>query len=182
MSVSGLRRPVTFKLDDPHVVVLEPDEAASRPARGSISITPEAEPEPEPVFLPELPEMPPVPARKGFRWGVLFWSSLAGLILLGTVLGAIDLVGDLFARSEGLGFLGLMLAALFVIASIAIAAREIAGLTRLATIENLHRRSAGRNRGRRSQGSRCGRPRSGEARPRRSALGAGAGNVAEPRH
>ena len=85
--------------------------------------------------------MPPVPARKGFRWGVLFWSSLAGFILLGTVIGAIDLVGDLFARSEGLGFLGLMLAALFVIASIAIAAREIAGLTRLATIENLHRRA-----------------------------------------
>ena len=37
---SGLRRPVTFKLDDPHVIVLEHDEAASRVARGSISITP----------------------------------------------------------------------------------------------------------------------------------------------
>lgn len=138
---SGLRRPVTFKLDDPLVVILERDEAASRPARGSISITPEAEPEPEPVLLPEPAEMPPVPARKGFRWGALFWSSLAGFILLGTVLGAIDLIGDLFARSEGLGFLGLMLAALFVVASIVIAAREIAGLARLATIENLHRRA-----------------------------------------
>lgn len=138
---SGLRRPVTFKLDDPLVVILERDEAASRPARGSISITPEAEPEPEPVLLPEPAEMPPVPARKGFRWGALFWSSLAGFILLGTVLGAIDLIGDLFARSEGLGFLGLMLAALFVVASIVIAAREISGLARLATIENLHRRA-----------------------------------------
>ena len=136
---SGQRRPVTFKLDDPHVVVLERDEAAARPARGSISITPEAEPEPE--LLPEPLEMPPVPARKGFRWGVLFWSSLAGLILLGTILGAINLIGDLFARSEGLGFLGLTLAALFVIASIVIAVREIAGLARLATIENLHRRA-----------------------------------------
>lgn len=138
---SGLRRPVTFKLDDPLVVVLEHDEAANRVARGSISITPEAEPEPEPVLLPEPAEMPPVPARKGFRWGVLFWSSLAGFIVLGTVLGAIDLIGDLFARSEGLGFLGLMLAALFVVASTVIAAREIAGLARLATIENLHRRA-----------------------------------------
>jgi putative membrane protein len=66
---------------------------------------------------------------------------LAGLIGLGTVLGAINLIADLFARSEGLGFLGLMLAALFVVASIVIAAREIAGLARLATIENLHRRA-----------------------------------------
>ena len=41
---SGLRRPATFKLDDPHVVVLDPDEAAGRLARGSISITPEADP------------------------------------------------------------------------------------------------------------------------------------------
>lgn len=138
---TGQRRPVTFKLDDPHVVVLERDEAAARPARGSISITPEAEPEPDPVLLPESPDAPPVPARKGFRWGVLFWSSLAGLILLGTVLGAINLVGDLFARSEGLGFLGLTLAALFVVASIVIAAREILGLARLSTIENLHRRA-----------------------------------------
>jgi putative membrane protein len=140
---SGLRRPVTFKLDDPLVVVLDPEEAASRPARGSISITPEAEPEPEPILLPEeeAPEKLPVPARKGFRWGVLFWSSLAGFIALGTVLGAINLIHDLFARSEGLGFLGLMLAALFVVASIVIAAREIAALARLATIENLHRRA-----------------------------------------
>ena len=65
---SGQRRPVTFKLDDPHVVILDPDEAAGRPARGSIRIMPEAEPEPEPVLLPELPEKPPVPVRKGFRW------------------------------------------------------------------------------------------------------------------
>jgi putative membrane protein len=140
---SGFRRPVTFKLDDPNVVVLDPDEEASRPTRSSIRITPEAEPEPEPepVLLPEAPEMPPVPARKGFRWGVLFWSSLAGLIALGTVLGAVNLIDDLFSRSEGLGFLGLMLAALFVVASIVIAAREIAGLARLATIENMHRRA-----------------------------------------
>ena len=66
---SGQRRPVTFKLDDPHVVILDPDEAAGRPARGSIRVTPEAEPEPEPVLLPESSEKLPVPVRKGLRWG-----------------------------------------------------------------------------------------------------------------
>ena len=134
---SSPRRPATFKLDDPHVVVMEPDDEAGRLARGSIRITPEADPSSLPVPIEE----PPVPARKGFRWGTLFWTSLAGLVVLGTGLGMVRLIDDLFARSEGLGFLGLALAALFVLASIVIAVREIAGLARLATIEDLHRRA-----------------------------------------
>ncbi len=134
---SSPRRPATFKLDDPHVVVMEPDDEAGRLARGSIRITPEADPSSLPVPIEE----PPVPARKGFRWGTLFWTSLAGLVVLGTGLGMVRLIDDLFARSEGLGFLGLALATLFVLASIVIAVREIAGLARLATIEDLHRRA-----------------------------------------
>jgi putative membrane protein len=116
---------------------MEPDDEAGRLARGSIRITPEADPSSLPVPIEE----PPVPARKGFRWGTLFWTSLAGLVVLGTGLGMVRLIDDLFARSEGLGFLGLALAALFVLASIVIAVREIAGLARLATIEDLHRRA-----------------------------------------
>ena len=34
------RRPATFKLDDPGVVVMDPDDT-SRPSRGTIHITPE---------------------------------------------------------------------------------------------------------------------------------------------
>ena len=134
---SSPRSPATFTLDDPHVVVMEPDDEAGRLARGSIRITPEADPSSLPVPLEE----PPVPARRGFRWGALFWTSLAGLIVLGTGLGVVRLIDDLFTRSEGLGFLGLALAALFVLASIVIAVREIAGLVRLATIEDMHRRA-----------------------------------------
>ncbi len=37
------RRPATFKLDDPSVVVVDPDEKA-RPSRGTVQITPEPEP------------------------------------------------------------------------------------------------------------------------------------------
>lgn len=134
---SGPRRPATFKLDDPDVVVMEPDDEASRLGRGSIRITPEA----DPASLPVPIEEPPAPARKGFRWGTLFWGSLAGLVALGTGLGVVRLIDDLFTRNEGLGFLGLALAALFVLASTVIAVREIAGLARLATIEDLHRRA-----------------------------------------
>ena len=136
---SGPRRPATFKLDDPHVVVVDPDDETGRLARGGIRITPEA----DSTSLPVPIEEPPVPARKGFRWGTLFWTSLGGLVVLGTGLGIVSLIDDLFARSEGLGFLGLALTALLVLASIVIAAREIAGLARLASIEDLHRRALG---------------------------------------
>ncbi len=37
------RRPATFKLDDPAVIVMDGDDA-SRPARGTVHVTPEAEP------------------------------------------------------------------------------------------------------------------------------------------
>lgn len=136
---SGPRRPATFKLDDPHVVVVDPDDETGRLARGSIRITPEM----DSASLPVPIEEPPVPARKGFRWGTLFWTSLGGLVVLGTGLGIVSLIDDLFARSEGLGFLGLALTVLLVLASIVIAAREIAGLARLASIEDLHRRALG---------------------------------------
>ena len=48
--------------------------------------------------------------RRGFRWGAMFWSALGGLVLLGLGLGVANLIEDLFARSESLGFLGLAFA------------------------------------------------------------------------
>ena len=137
MNERSTRRPVTFKLDDPHVVVTDPGDEAGSLGRGNIRVTPEM----DSVSLPVPVDEPAVPARKGFRWGTLFWSSLAGLVVLGTGLGIVRLIDDLFARSEGLGFLGLALTALLVLASIVIAVREIAGLARLATIDDLHRRA-----------------------------------------
>src|SRR3954451_7848153 len=97
------RRPATFKLDDPHVAVIDADDEPGRLARGTIRITPEA----DPALLPVLLEEPVVPLRRGFRWGALFWTALGGLVLLGTGLGVVNLIEDLFTRSEGFGFLGL---------------------------------------------------------------------------
>lgn len=133
---SKQRRPATFRLDDPGVVVVDSDEAG-RPARGTVQITPEA----EPVQLP-VPLEAPVLERRGFRWGTLFWTSVAGLILLGVGLSVTHLIEDLFARSEGLGYFGAALAAAAAVALAAVIAREIHGLARLATIEKLHRRAA----------------------------------------
>jgi putative membrane protein len=132
------RRPATFKLDDPHVTVIDADNEPGRLARGTIRITPEA----DPALLPVLIEEPIVPLRRGFRWGALFWTALGGLVLLGTGLGVVNLVEDLFARSEGFGFLGLGFAILATLALLVIVAREAFSLARLATIEKLHRRAA----------------------------------------
>jgi putative membrane protein len=131
------RRPATFKLDDPHVTVIDADDEPGRLARGTIRITPES----DPALLPVPIEEPAVPLRRGFRWGALFWTALGGLVLLGTGLGVVNLVEDLFARSEGFGFLGLSFAILAALALVVIIAREAFSLARLAAIEKLHRRA-----------------------------------------
>ena len=58
------RRPATFKLGDPGVIVMDPDDAG-RPARGTVQITPEA----DPAQLPVPIDVPLMPARRGFRPG-----------------------------------------------------------------------------------------------------------------
>ena len=132
------RRPATFKLDDPGVVVVDPDDS-SRPSRGTIHITPEA----DPALLPARSLRPLVPVRtRGFRWGAVFWTAIGGLILLGLGLGVTRLIEDLFARSESLGFLGLAFAFAAALAFAIVVAREAFGLARLATIEKLHLRAA----------------------------------------
>jgi len=132
------RKPATFKLDDPGVIVRDPADEMMRPARGTIQITPEADPSQLPVTI----ETPLAPAHRGLRWGTLFWSGLGGLIALGAGVSAIRLIDDLFALSPGLGALGLVLAVATLIALVAITGREVLGLYRLASIERLHARAA----------------------------------------
>lgn len=130
------RRPATFRLDDPGVVVTEADEAA-RLGRTTIQITPEHDPQALPVPIEAA-----LPARRGFPWGTLFWSGLAGLTLLGTGLGVVRLIEDLFARGETLGFVGVAFAFVTALALAVVIGREVLGLVRLATIEKLHARAA----------------------------------------
>jgi putative membrane protein len=131
------RRPATFKLDDPGVIVMDPDDT-SRPSRGTVHVTPEM----DPALLPVTIDAPIVPAQRGFRWGAVFWSAVAGLTLLGLGLGVTRLIEDLFTRSESLGYLGLALAAIAALTLAVVVGREAFGLARLATIEKLHLRAA----------------------------------------
>jgi putative membrane protein len=129
------RRPATFRLDDPSVVVVDAEDSG-RPARGTIQITPEA----DPVQLP-VPTAAPIIERRGFRWGAVFWGGVAGLVLLGLGLAVTHLVEDLFARSETLGYVGIAFTAAAALALIAMTACEGLALARLATIEKLHARA-----------------------------------------
>jgi putative membrane protein len=130
------RRPATFRLDDPSVVVVDAEDAG-RPARGTIQITPEA----DPVQLP-VPIAAPIIEKRGFRWGAVFWSGVAGLVLLGLGLAVTHLIEDLFARSESLGYVGVAFTAAAALALAVMTAREALALARLATIEKLHARAA----------------------------------------
>jgi putative membrane protein len=130
------RKPATFKLDDPGVIVMDPDDA-SRPSRGTVHVTPEA----DPALLPVPVDAPLMPAKRKFRWGTVFWSAVGGLVLLATGLSVTQLIENLFARSEGLGFLGLALALVAALAFAVVVAREALGLARLASIEKLHIRA-----------------------------------------
>jgi putative membrane protein len=131
------RRPATFKLDDPGVIVIDPEDS-SRPARGTVHVTPES----DPALLPVPLEAPLVPVKRGLPWGAVFWTAIGGLVLLGIGLGIDHLVEDLFARNEELGFLGLAFACAAALAFLIVSAREALGLARLATIEQLHLRAA----------------------------------------
>jgi putative membrane protein len=103
-----------------------------------VHVTPEA----DPALLPVPVEAPVLTVRRGFRWGTVFFTAIGGLVLLGLGLGVVNLIEDLFARSEGLGFLGLAFAFAAALAFMVVVAREAFGLARLAAIEKLHLRAA----------------------------------------
>jgi putative membrane protein len=62
--------------------------------------------------------------------------------LLGLGVSVARLIQDLFSYSDGLGYLGAVLAALAVVALTVVIGRETVGLLRLATVERLHARAS----------------------------------------
>jgi putative membrane protein len=128
------RKPAAFDLHDRDVVVADID--ADR-RTGAVVVTPE----PDTAALP-VPVETPIPSRpRRWRWGAVLWSAVRGLVLLGIGLAVTSLIEDLFARTPWLGTLGLALAVAAALALIAIVAREVMGLARLATIETLRHRA-----------------------------------------
>jgi putative membrane protein len=125
----ALRKPAVFSVDDPRLLVAAPDEPLPPP----VALAPEASAD----NVPALPE----PRRRRMPWGAMFWSALSGLVLLAIGLAVVNLVEDLFARAPWLGAIGLGLAVIAGLALLVVLIREIAGLMRLATVEQLRTRA-----------------------------------------
>jgi putative membrane protein len=134
--MSPHRRPAAFRLDDPHVVLAEPDEPRPRAPRGTVLVTPE----PDAALLP-VPIEAPGRARRRLPWATMFWSALGGLTTLGLGLAITRLIEDLLARAPALGYVALALAVLAAVALAAVVGREAAGLIRLNAVERLRERA-----------------------------------------
>jgi putative membrane protein len=123
-------RPRAFRLDDSQVVIELQAETIPVETRA--------------VALDAAEQEIEIAQRSGMlaRWrpslGALFWSGLGGLVSLGLGLWFAQLVEDLFARAQALGWIGVGLGALTAAALVAIVAREAAAILRQSRIARLH--------------------------------------------
>jgi putative membrane protein len=124
------RKPRAFRLDQPDVVTVTADEPDGR--RGAVVVTE------EPMEAIEAADGVPVPVRRRRApWLGLLLSALGGLVTLALGLGVERLIADLFAVAPWLGWVGLALAVLAVVAFLGILLREAAGVMRERRIERL---------------------------------------------
>jgi putative membrane protein len=126
------RKPAIFSPDDPNVIVTAAKEEPL------IDLLRQAD--------AEAAQLPAVASaskpRQWFPWRKILLGAAGGLISLAIGLAVTKLIEDLFARFEALGWLALALTGLGLLALAVIVARELAGLSRLARIDNLRERAA----------------------------------------
>ena len=131
------RPPAVFRLDQDHLIVdLVTKTRVSSERHAQIKSEPEFE------ALAITVDDSARSSRRGVRWAILFWCALGGLLLLAIGVAVSDLLTDLLARNQELGWLGLAFATLAMISLLVIAARESTGLMRLAKVEKLRQRAA----------------------------------------
>ncbi len=88
------------------------------------------------------PPVPPVVEKPGLRWSRIFWGSLAALVSLAMGLWFDQLIRDLFARQDWLGWLAVVLVAVFAVSVLAMVLRELWSLRRMAHVDHLRALSA----------------------------------------
>lgn len=88
-------------------------------------------------------EPPPATApKRGSRLGAIFLGALGILVSLAVGLWTDQLIRELFARAEWLGWLAAGMAAIAAIALLVILIRELLALSRLASVEKIRNRAA----------------------------------------
>jgi putative membrane protein len=124
----SFRKPAAFRVDDPRVVISEPQLVISETEQALVALD------------SRVTDAISNRSRR-WRWGRLFWSAASGLVLLALGIAVTNFVEELFARTPALGAIGLGLAAIAGIALLALVGREVFGLVRLGTIESLRHRA-----------------------------------------
>jgi putative membrane protein len=120
------RKPRTFSPDDPKVV------SQAGPTNDSpISAIPSERGEPE-IRRPTASDL-----QRGFRWGMMFLSTMASLAALAAGLAFTRFVSDALARQDWIGWTATTLAGLAVLSAAVILWRELIGLLRLTRLGHL---------------------------------------------
>jgi putative membrane protein len=117
------RMPGAYRLDDPAV------EPADEEILGAL--------EPGQADAHQAVEAIAHPPQRGIRWGALTLAAGSAIAALAIGIAFDSLVRDLFSRAEWLGWLGLALIALFLLALASLVGRELAGLFRLKQLAQL---------------------------------------------
>ncbi len=139
------RRPRAFRLDaaetppdprfgsTPEPATVEPQaDAYLREAEMLLRALPPAE------IATEIAQAQGMKRRGRLTWGALFWSTLGGLASLAFGLWVSRLIEELFNRAVALGWVSVILAGLLILALLALAVREIAGIFRQGRVARLH--------------------------------------------
>ena len=116
------RKPAAFALDDSALTIAPPVETEIPSHATPVPLTDDILPPPKPSLL-----------------GRLFWSGLTGLVTLGAGLAITRLVEDLFTRNPVLGWIGLGIAGITVLAAVIILIREFWMLRRLNHFDALRK-------------------------------------------
>lgn len=127
------RKPAAFRLDD-ETVHLKDTHADLPPVDGTL-VTQETLEE-DGLRLPRSASTP----KSGSGFAKWFFIGLGGLVSLSIGLAIDNLIRDLFARTDWLGWTGVVLAALAVLGLIGLSLRELSGVLRLKRIDDLRDR------------------------------------------
>ena len=130
------RAPRAFRLDDPNVATVRPDEL---PPEGRDVVVTEEPPE---AIEAADGALVPMAERRGPSWGGILLSALGGLATLAIGIGLERLIRDLFDAAPWLGWFALGLAVLALVAFLVIVGRELAGILRERRIERLREAAA----------------------------------------
>uniref|UniRef100_UPI003BABACA9 YcjF family protein n=1 Tax=Stappia sp. TaxID=1870903 RepID=UPI003BABACA9 len=107
-----------------------------RPGSGGPRVEESVDPQADAHAFDAGQEARALPERRGIHWGRWLMAGLGGLASLAVGISVDALIRDLFSRTDWLGWLGVALAALAVLAAFGLILREVFGLMRLRRIDD----------------------------------------------